>query len=154
LGLKICRWARDWNAPGQPYFRVAEYPELSVCTPSVHDTSTLRQWWDEEKDHSGFLGALGLDASADGPYTPERALRILSALMTARSRLCIVPLQDWFALDEGLRTEDPAAERVNTPGTVGGANWAWRMTPSLEDLATRSVFTAQVRGLADQRSRR
>ena len=35
LGLKIIRWARDWNAAGQPYFRVADYPELSVCTPSV-----------------------------------------------------------------------------------------------------------------------
>jgi hypothetical protein len=48
LGLKIVRWARNWNAPGQPYYAVREYPNLSVCTPAVHDTSTLRQWWEEE----------------------------------------------------------------------------------------------------------
>lgn len=153
LGLKICRWARDWNAPGQPYYRVADYPELSVCTPSVHDTSTLRQWWDENKDHRGFLGALGLDPSLDGPYSPAQARLVLGALMGTRSRLCVVALQDWFALDEGLRTEDPQLERVNTPGTVGGSNWAWRMKPSLEDLAAHAAFTAQVRGLTDRRSR-
>jgi 4-alpha-glucanotransferase len=155
LGLKICRWARDWNAPGQPYFRVSEYPELSVCTPSVHDTSTLRQWWDEESDHRGFLSALGLDPGVDdGPYTPSRAQRVLGALMETRSRLCIIPLQDWFALDAGLRTDDPAAERVNTPGTVGGLNWAWRMKPYLEDLAANPAFTAQVRALTDKRNRK
>jgi 4-alpha-glucanotransferase len=153
LGLKICRWARDWNAPGQPYFRVSEYPELSVCTPSVHDTSTLRQWWDEEPDHRGFLTALGLEPqNDDGAYTPAQARKVLAALMGARSRLCVVALQDWFALDAGLRTDDPAAERVNTPGTVGGSNWAWRMKPYLEDLIAHAGFTAQVRGLADQRS--
>jgi len=68
--------------------------------------------------------------------------------MGARSRLCIVALQDWFALDADLRTADPAAERVNTPGTVGGANWAWRMKPSLEELKTHPKLTAQVRGLS------
>jgi len=155
LGLKICRWARDWNAAGQPYYRVAEYPELSVCTPSVHDTSTLRQWWEEEPGHAGFLTSLGLDPqSDDAPYTPEQAHKVLSALMGTRSRLCIIPLQDWFALDSGLRTEDPAVERVNTPGTVGGANWAWRMKPYLEDLVAHAAFTARVRGIADLRSRK
>lgn len=154
LSLKISRWARDWNAPGQPYFPVAEYPELSVCTPSVHDTSTLRQWWDEEPDHRAFLASMGLDPLADdGPYTPAQAAKVLGALMKARSRLCIVPLQDWFALDAGLRTEDPSLERVNTPGTVGGSNWAWRMKPYLEDLLARSEFTAQVRTLSQRTTR-
>jgi len=155
LGLKICRWARDWNAPGQPYFRVSDYPVLSVCTPSVHDTSTLRQWWDEEKDHRGFLSALGLDPVADdGPYSPAQAQKVLGALMGTRSRLCIVALQDWFALDAGLRTDDPAGERVNTPGTVGAGNWAWRMKPYLEDLVAHPTFGPQVRGLTDKRSRK
>jgi 4-alpha-glucanotransferase len=155
LGLKIIRWARDWNAPGQPYFPVAEYPELSVCTPSVHDTSTLRQWWREEPDHHGLLSALGLDPRKDdGPYSPDQARKVLSALMETRSRLCVVALQDWFALDAGLLTDDPEAERINTPGTVGGANWAWRMKVFLEDLSSRSAFTALVRGITDRRSRK
>lgn len=151
LGLKICRWARNWNAPGQPYFPVNEYPPLSVCTPSVHDTSTLRQWWDEEPDHRGFLGALGLGPENDGPYTPTLARTVLGALMTTGSRLCIVPLQDWFGLSEPLLTEDPADERVNTPGTVGPPNWAWRMKPSLEELVANAAFAAEVRNLVDRR---
>ena len=155
LGLKIVRWARNWNAPGQPYYPVVEYPELSVCTPSVHDTSTLRQWWAEESDHQGFLAALGLDPLRDdGVYSPDQAHKVLGALMRTHSRLCIVALQDWFGLDAGLLTDDPAAERVNTPGSVGGDNWAWRMKIFLEDLNARPSFTALVRGLAERRSRK
>ena len=153
LGLKVNRWARDWNAPGQPYFPVKNYPELSVCTPSVHDTSTLRQWWDEEADHQGFFEALGLDPRLDGPYTADRARLVLGALMTTRSRLCILALQDWFALDPGLLTEAPVAERINVPGTVGGSNWAWRTKVYLEDLLARPSFTAAVRDLTRRRPR-
>jgi 4-alpha-glucanotransferase len=141
LSLKVNRWARSWNAPGQPYIPVKEYPEASVCTPSVHDTSTLRQWWDEESDHRGFFEALDLDPQV-GPYTPERARVVLGALMTTRSRLCIVPLQ-----------ESPAEERVNVPGTVGGTNWAWRMKVYLEDLLARPSFATLVRELTARRSR-
>ncbi|NNM67594.1 MAG: 4-alpha-glucanotransferase, partial [Spirochaetales bacterium] len=37
LSLRVVRWARDWNAPAQPWIPVQKYPLLSVCTPSVHD---------------------------------------------------------------------------------------------------------------------
>jgi 4-alpha-glucanotransferase len=146
LGLRIVRWARRWNEPGQPYIPVTAYPELSVCTPSVHDTSTLRQWWDEEP--GGAEAALGLNRL--GPYTPETARTVLTALIRTSSRLCVVALQDWFALDDGLLTADPAQERVNVPGTVGGSNWAWRMKPWLEELLEHPV-TAIVRGITASR---
>ena len=141
LGLRIIRWARDWNTPGQPYSPVSQYPELSVCTPSVHDTSTLRQWWDEEKNHQAFLVALGLPASDDGPLTPALARRIIEGILGTRSRLCILALQDLFTLDPRFLTTDPADERVNTPGTVSERNWAYRMLPYLEDLVAATDFS-------------
>jgi 4-alpha-glucanotransferase len=146
LGLRIVRWARRWNESGQPYIPVTDYPELSVCTPSVHDTSTLRQWWTEEP--GGAEAALGLPPQ--GPYTPAAARTVLTALMRTRSRLCVIALQDWFALGADLLTSEPAQERINVPGTVGGSNWAWRMKPSLEDLGIHSV-TAVIRGITASR---
>ena len=147
LGLRILRWARRWNEPGQPYIPVTEYPELSVCTPSVHDTSTLRQWWDEEA--GGAQRALGLPDQ--GPYTAEAARHVLTALMATSARLCVIPLQDWFALDDELRTADPEQERINVPGTVGGSNWAWRAKPSLEALLEKPAFAEQVRHIVSRR---
>ena len=60
LGLKVLRWARDWGVDGQPYSLIKEYPKLSVCTPAVHDSTTLRQWWFEEKNKKAL--AKGIDA--------------------------------------------------------------------------------------------
>lgn len=154
LGLKIIRWARDWNSPGQPYFPVRQYPELSVCTPSVHDTSTLRQWWSEEGDHRGFLGSLGLGQDADGPLTPELSEKLLKGICATSSRLCILALQDLFLLEPGLLTKDPGLERVNTPGTVGPENWSYRMKPYLEDLLTNEVLNSKLVAMTAERSAR
>lgn len=49
LSLKVVRWCRNWEQGNQPYVSLQDYPELSVATSSVHDSSTLRQWWNEEK---------------------------------------------------------------------------------------------------------
>lgn len=49
LSLKVVRWTRNWGDENQPYILLQDYPELSVATTSVHDSSTLRQWWNEEK---------------------------------------------------------------------------------------------------------
>ncbi len=49
LSLKVVRWTRNWGDENQPYVLLQDYPELSVATTSVHDSSTLRQWWNDEK---------------------------------------------------------------------------------------------------------
>lgn len=49
LSLKVVRWTRNWDEENQPYVLLQDYPDLSVATSSVHDSSTLRQWWNEEK---------------------------------------------------------------------------------------------------------
>jgi 4-alpha-glucanotransferase len=151
LSLRIVRWARDWNLPGQPYIPVNQYPELSVCTPSVHDTSTLRQWWDEERSHHGFLQALGLGPQDDAPFSPALARKLIAGLLTTRSRLCVLLLPDLLALDDRFLATDPALERVNTPGTVDGANWAYRMKPYLEELSAAKDFSQVLFQLTSQR---
>jgi len=151
LGLRIVRWARDWNLPGQPYIPVSLYPELSVCTPSVHDTSTLRQWWEEERNHQGFLQALGLGPQDDAAFSPALAKKLLAGLLTTRSRLCVLHLPDLLALDDRFLATDPALERVNTPGTVDEANWSYRMRPLLEEIIAAKDFSQVLFQLTSQR---
>ncbi|MBP3709294.1 MAG: 4-alpha-glucanotransferase [Treponema sp.] len=50
LSLRVVRWSRVWQNEGQPYVPFAQYPSLSVTATSVHDSPTLREWWEREPD--------------------------------------------------------------------------------------------------------
>ena len=57
MSLKVIRWNRQWEKEGQPFIPFEDYPEKSVTTTSVHDSSTLRLWWTEERDAADFYKA-------------------------------------------------------------------------------------------------
>ena len=38
--------------PATEFGECSEYPYLSVCTPSTHDTSPVRGWWEESADQT------------------------------------------------------------------------------------------------------
>jgi len=53
LSLEIQRMPKDSS---QEFFYPAQAPYLSVITPSTHDMSTLREWWEEDKvKNTAFL---------------------------------------------------------------------------------------------------
>jgi 4-alpha-glucanotransferase len=152
-GLRIPRWTRDWDSPGQPYIALAEYPELSVCTPSVHDTSTLRGWWENEGERQGFAAAFCPEHQATGKFDPHTARSVLSTLATAASRLFVLQLQDLLDLSDTYRSEDPAKDRINVPGIVDGYNWTWRMATDAETLQKDQTWLAAVRSVAESGQR-
>jgi 4-alpha-glucanotransferase len=49
LSLEIQRMPKD---PKRTFFHPADAPYLSVVTPSTHDMSTIRGWWEEDRDLS------------------------------------------------------------------------------------------------------
>jgi 4-alpha-glucanotransferase len=148
LGLKIPRWSRRWSEPGQPYIPIWDYPFLSVCAPSVHDTSTLRDWWENEDGSEAFWYSLGCHEGYPRDFRKDAAVKVLKKLMEAGSALCIFQLQDYFAIHEPYRVEDPQTERVNIPGTVQEINWSYRMPMTIEDLQKQKEFTQQVADLS------
>ncbi len=161
LGLRIQRWSREWGSPGAPFIPPARYPRLSVCTPSVHDTSTLRAWWEEDPaERRLFWDSMGEVRPGEqaGPC-PERMTRdllarILEGCADAGSLLCVFQLQELLDLDEELWSADPRDDRVNVPGTVSDRNWTWRMPLALEELAARERLAASVRSLTARRAGR
>lgn len=154
LGLRIPRWTRHWERPGQPYLRPDEYPELSVCTPSVHDTSTLRGWWELEEGREGFAEAYcpGIRPAARG-LSADDEYALLRALAGARSRLYVLQLQDLLDIGPAYRSADPERDRVNVPGAVADFNWTWRMGPSIEALGADEAWVERLRGVAEARRR-
>ena len=153
LGLRIPRWARRWDEPGQPFIPPDEYPVLSVCAPSVHDTSTMRGWWREDDEHQRFWRTLGFSSPVPEAYDASTARRVIGALLGTNSALCILQIQDVLALADGLVPDDPDDERVNIPGTVGVSNWSYRTMP-LESLCSREDLKEVLVPMVEERRRR
>lgn len=175
-GLRVLRWARAWGKEGAPYIPFGEYPEESIACTSVHDSTNLRQWWEEEADkdalwvmvRNALRPGVDKDASpkrgvAQKPWPqiaetppsvldPDAALVMMAAFAAARSRCVIYPLQDLLAASARHREANPADERINVPGTLSDANWLYRMKPRLEELLTDEEFARRIASLAAARS--
>ncbi|MDR1108997.1 MAG: 4-alpha-glucanotransferase [Spirochaetaceae bacterium] len=134
LGLRVIRWFRDWNTEGQPYIPLEEYPELSVCTPAVHDSSTLREWWDREVDQEHFCCFIGIP-SLPRIYNPGTAKIILHKAAAAASRFRVFQIQDLLHLSLKWYAPDPGSERINVPGTANDFNWTYRLPASIATLS-------------------
>jgi 4-alpha-glucanotransferase len=154
LGLRIPRWARRWHEEGQPYIPVSEYPFLTVCAPSVHDTSTLRGWWYEEENRQPFWDSLGLPGSPPPDYDADCARLVIDALLETSSALCVLQIQDVLGLAPSERVDSPEDERVNVPGTMSEFNWGYRIPHTIAEIASNQELQAVLGPLLQDRRRR
>ncbi|MDR0448352.1 MAG: 4-alpha-glucanotransferase [Treponema sp.] len=147
LGLRVIRWFRRWDEKGQPYIPFKDYPELSVCTPAVHDSSTLREWWDTEADQHSFAGFIGVP-SLPKVYNPGTAKIILKNTAAAASRFRVFQIQDLLHLSKKWYAEDPAFERINVPGTANTFNWTYRLPAAISEIRKDHNLIQSVKELA------
>ncbi|MDR3019491.1 MAG: 4-alpha-glucanotransferase [Treponema sp.] len=133
LSLRVTRWFRIWDKNGQPYIPFENYGELSVCTPAVHDSSTVREWWEKETDQQQFASFLGVP-SLPKKYNPGAAKNILTRTAAARSRFRVFQIQDLLHLSNNWYAKDPAKERINVPGTLNDFNWTYRLPARIEEI--------------------
>ena len=159
LSLKVLRWTRLWQEPYQPYVQLKDFPELSVCTTSVHDSPTLRQWWNNEKDSVSayismwnnrpkdlFTQEESIDASQD--FNAQTARFVLESAAHTNSQWFINPLQDYLYLDQSYYMDNPDDERINVPGTVNEFNWTYRIPVSIEDLLKNIHLSESIANIA------
>lgn len=155
LSLRIERWARNWNVQYSPYYDMEEYPRLSVCATSCHDTSTLRGLWNEpDFDRSFYWSHAHQVGEAPNELTPSVVRNLLTHVYSANSLFCILPIQDYFALSSTLAQGNPEDERVNIPGTVGGNNWTYQLPCTLDELLNITSLSSEIRKLVDARKRK
>ena len=65
----------------------------------------------------------------------------------------IIPLQDWFALDDSIKRPDAEAERINVPAD-SHHYWRYRMHITLEQLMQTDSFNQHVRRLVESSGRK
>lgn len=154
LSLRVVRWAREWGAAGQPYVPFASYPILSVATTSVHDSPTMREWWQSDRaaaaafvsSHAASFN--GKKAEECVNFTAEIAQCILTETAEAMSMWCIHPLQDWLYMKGDCWLPNAADERVNVPGQVSAFNWTYRMPLDVETLTNDEELAAKIKEIA------
>ncbi|MDR2580718.1 MAG: 4-alpha-glucanotransferase, partial [Fibromonadaceae bacterium] len=155
LSLRVERWSRDWKQEDQPYIPVAEYPRLSVCTTSNHDSSTLLGLWNEiDFDKDLYWKHIGQSGKAPAVLSAEHIELIIKNIFNANSLIALLPLQDFMALSQKFISKNPEADRVNTPGTIGLENWSWRMPCELESLLKETELNKSIAKLVKLRKNR
>lgn len=95
-----------------------------VIYTGTHDNDTLQGWINSAEPElikmlHDYLGeCVGIDIPND-----HLAPAIIKLAFASTANIAIIPMQDIYSL--GTET------RMNTPSTVGGTNWRWRMTPDM-----------------------
>jgi 4-alpha-glucanotransferase len=134
-GMKVLQFAP--SGPDNAYLP-HHYERNCIVYTGTHDNDTTRGWWQTTtpEERAFVVRYLG------HPVTAETiAWDYLRLAFGSVARTAIVPLQDVLNLD--------SAARMNTPGTQGGTNWAWRYDPALLTSEVRD----QLRDLTELYSR-
>lgn len=125
------------------------YPYTTVASPSSHDTSTTRAWYeaDAERRERFFFRALGGDgAAAPETCTPDVAAAVVEQHLRSPAMLAVFPLQDLMALSPALAGRPAAEETINDP-TNAEHYWRYRMHVTVEQLAGDAKLLGQLRAM-------
>jgi glycogen operon protein len=141
-GYRVLRWEKENDRYRDP----ASWPDASVATNATHDTDTTAEWYDNlSADERQALRQIPALERLDPDRSFDEGIRdlFLQAVYQAPSTIALVPFQDAM----GSRA------RINTPGTVDGANWSYRTERTVEELLADRATTARLAALAAETGR-
>ncbi|MEO5967519.1 MAG: 4-alpha-glucanotransferase, partial [Ferruginibacter sp.] len=127
---------------------------LSVVTPSTHDMTTIREWWENDRESVQyyFNNVLGKHGLAPFYCEPEIARAIINMHLNSPAMWSIFLLQDVLATHEGLRRADAKEERINDPAD-DNHNWNYRLHIPLEKLVEQNQFNEHLAVLLEESGR-
>ncbi|MEG0992242.1 MAG: 4-alpha-glucanotransferase [Bacteroidales bacterium] len=145
LSLEIQRMPKK---QGLSFDDPKEYPYLSVCTTSTHDMSTLREWWEENRQLSQRYYHEQLHGEGQAPDTCTGTIceSIINQHLQSPAMFTILPIQDWLSMDENLRRDNPHEERINVPA-ISRHYWRYRMHLSIDELMQADAFNQKMKDL-------
>ncbi|MEO8710754.1 MAG: 4-alpha-glucanotransferase [Parafilimonas sp.] len=144
LSLEIQRMPKQAN---REFFHPNDAPYLSVVTPSTHDMSTIRGWWEEDRNKTQRFFNYELGQWGDAPFFCEPWVNrtVIIQHLYAPSMWSIFQLQDLLGISKELRRKNPHEERINVPA-IPKYFWKYRMHLYLEDLLNADEFNSELHG--------
>ncbi len=145
LSLEIQRMPKDNS---KTFFHPNDAPYLSVVTPSTHDMSTIRGWWEEDKTKIQQFFNHELGQWGNAPYYCDAWINksIVLQHLYAPSMWVVFQIQDILGIDPIIRRQNPNDERINVPANPKNY-WRYRMHISLEDLLENDSFNDEFNGM-------
>jgi len=141
LGILSLEVQRMPKASNKTFFHPNDAPYLSVVTPSSHDTSTVRGWWEEDKNKTQqfFNHEIGQKGEAPEYCEPWVNKAILLQHLYSPAMWSIFQLQDFLGVDGAIRRTNPKEEQINVPANPKHY-WRYRMHLTLEQLLKEEKF--------------
>ena len=151
LSLEIQRMPKALN---KEFFHPGDAPYLSVVTPSTHDMSTIRGWWEEDraKTQRFYNNELGQWGDAPAYCEPWISKAIIIQHLYSPAMWSIFQLQDLLGMSEKLRLENPQEERINIPADPNHY-WKYRMHCNLEQLIKEKELNEEVKSYVSDSGR-
>jgi 4-alpha-glucanotransferase len=139
LSLEIQRMPKE---VGIEFFHPKDAPYLSVVTPSTHDMSTIRGWWEEDLQKTQRFYNNILNEHGDAPFYCEDWIneKIIDQHFYSPAMWAIFQIQDLLGMDGSIRRVHPEEERINVPA-IPNYYWKYRMHLSIEELQKNTSFT-------------
>ena len=146
LGLRIQRMP---EVPSDEFGNPSTYPYMTVCSPSCHDTTTVRGWWEEDKERRERFYHNVLEAKGDVPDKcgPKIVRAILRQHFDSPSCWAIFALQDLLALSSAFSQRPALEETINDP-TNPKHYWRFRFHVKVEDMLASKQWLADVQSLS------
>ena len=143
LSLEIQRMPKD---SGKEFFHPADAPYLSVITPSTHDMSTIRGWWEEDRARTQRFYNHELGQWGEAPWFCEAWISkaVIIQHLHSPAMWSIFQLQDLLGMSETVRRENPHDERINVPANPKNY-WKYRMHLTLEDMLREKAFNEELK---------
>ena len=137
-----------------PYYNPQNAGYMNVVTTSSHDSSTLRQWWKENREltQNYYNNQLNQYGTAPSELLPELAEIIMKQHLHSQAMLAIFPIQEYFATDYEIVNPYADDERINNPA-VFPHYWRYRMHIALEDLLQKEHFNNKIAQFVSESNR-
>ena len=146
LGILSLEIQRMPKKIGSEFFHPNDAPYLSVVSPSTHDMSTIRAWWEEDSFKTKHFYNYLMGQQGEPPVYCEPWINkeIILQHLYSPAMWSIFQLQDLMGINAEIRRENPHDERINNPA-VTEHYWNYRMHVSLEDLVKGNTFTDELK---------
>lgn len=142
LSLEIQRMPKGGS---KEFFHPTDAPYMSVVTPSTHDMSTIRGWWEEDHSKTQRFYNDEMGQWGDAPQYCEDWINkaIIVQHFYSPAMWSIFQLQDMLGMYAAIRRENPHDERINVPSNPKNY-WQYRMHLTIDELMTKEECNKEI----------